>query len=157
MPMADARYIKKYSNRRLYDTEESRYVTLSEVRELIIGGIEIQVVDVVSGEDITRQILIQIISEQEAGGQPMFTKELLTQMIRFYGGAFQSVFTDYLGKTVEMLNSQQQAYHQQWNEMLNAGSMTSMNELAQKNLERWNEMQQEMLQLYGFQQPRQKD
>lgn len=155
--MADVRTIKKYSNRRLYDTEESRYVTLSEVRELVVGGTEILVVDVVSGEDITRQILIQIISEQEAGGQPMFTKELLTQMIRFYGGAFQSVFTDYLGKTVEMLNNQQQAYHKQWNDVLNSGTTTSVGELTQRNLERWNEMQQEMLKLYGFNQPNDKD
>ncbi len=155
--MADFRTIKKYSNRRLYDTEESRYVTLTEVRTLIVSGVEIQVVDVVSGEDITRQILIQIIFEQEAGGQPMFTKELLTQMIRFYGGAFQSVFTDYLGKTVEMLNSQQQAYHQQWQEMLHSGSMTSFSELTQQNLHRWNEMQQELLKLYGFQPPNSDD
>ena len=155
--MADVRTIKKYSNRRLYDTEESRYVTLFEVRELVVSGTEILVVDVVSGEDITRQILIQIISEQEAGGQPMFTKELLTQMIRFYGGAFQSVFTDYLGKTVEMLNNQQQAYHQQWNDVLNSGTPTSVGELTQRNLERWNEMQQEMLKLYGFNQPNDKD
>lgn len=155
--MADVRTIKKYSNRRLYDTEESCYVTLSEVRQLVISGNEIVVVDVATGEDITRQILIQIISEQEAGGQPMFTKELLTQMIRFYGGAFQSVFTDYLGKTVEMLNNQQQAYHQQWNDMLNTGSITSVGELTQQNLERWKEMQQEMLKLYGFQQSNEKD
>ncbi len=155
--MANVRIIKKYSNRRLYDTEESRYVTLSEVRELVIGGIELQVLDVVTGEDISRQILIQIISEQEAGGQPMFTKELLTQMIRFYGGAFQSVFTDYMAKTVEMLNTQQQAYHQQWNDMLNAGSGSSVGELTQQNLKRWNEMQQEMLKLYGFQQPNNKE
>jgi len=152
--MSSPRTIKKYSNRRLYDTKESSYVTLSEVRQLVIDGVEIFVVDVVTGEDITRQILIQIISEQEAGGQPMFTKELLTQMIRFYGGAFQSVFTDYLGKTVEMLNNQQQAYHQQWDDMLNTGSANAVGKLTQQNLQRWNEMQQEMLKLYGFQQPK---
>lgn len=155
--MSKVRTIKKYSNRRLYDTEESSYVTLSEVRQLIIDGTEIQVVDVVSGEDITRQILIQIISEQETGGQPMFTEELLTKMIRFYGGAFQSVFTDYLGKTVEMLNNQQQAYHQQWRDMLNADSMASVSEMTQQNMERWNEMQRELLQLYGLPQRHDKD
>ncbi len=153
----EVRVIKKYSNRRLYDTGDSRYVTLAEVRQLIISGTEIQAVDVATGEDITRQVLIQIISEQESGGQPMFTKELLTQMIRFYGGAFQSVFTDYLGKTVEMLTNQQQAYHEQWKDMLNAGSMTSMSELTQQNMQRWSEMQNEMLKLYGFQPKSDKD
>ncbi len=152
--MANVRTIKKYSNRRLYDTEQSRYVTLSEVRELILAGDEIQVVDVVSGEDLTRQILIQIISEQEAGGQPMFTKELLTQMIRFYGGAFQSVFTDYLGRTVEMLNEQQRAYQAHWQEVLEGDSVaSSMGELSRRNLRHWREMQREMLRLYGFQPP----
>lgn len=155
--MTNVRTIKKYSNRRLYDTEDSRYVTLPEVRQLLIDGVEIKVLDVVTGEDITRTILIQIISEQENGGQPMFTEELLTQMIRFYGGAFQSVFTDYLGKTVEMLSSQQRAYHEQWKDMLTAGSITSMTELTQQNLQRWSEMQQDMLKLYGFEQKKDKD
>lgn len=155
--MANVRTIKKYSNRRLYDTEDSRYVTLPEVRQLIIDGIAIQVLDVVTGEDITRTILIQIISEQENGGQPMFTEELLTQMIRFYGGAFQSVFTDYLGKTVEMLSNQQRAYHDQWRDMMTGGSIASMTELTQQNLQRWSEMQQEMLKLYGFEQKKDED
>lgn len=155
--MANVRTIKKYSNRRLYDTEDSRYITLPEVRQLLIDGAEIKVLDVVTGEDITRAVLIQIISEQENGGQPMFTDELLTQMIRFYGGAFQSMFTDYLGKTVEMLSKQQRAYHDQWKDLLGAGSAASMAELTQQNLQRWSEMQQEMLRLYGFEQKKDKD
>ena len=149
--MNEARTIKKYSNRRLYDTVESKYITLSEVRQLVLNDINFVVLDVSTGEDITRQILLQIISEQESGGQPMFTKELLTQMIRFYGGAFQSVFTDYLGKTVEMLTGQQQAYQQQLNDMLNTAGMSTVSEMTQQNLKVWTDMQQQMLKMYGIQ------
>lgn len=148
--MSTARTIKKYSNRRLYDTLESRYVTLSEVRDLVISNEEFRVVDVGTSEDITRQVLIQIISEQENGDQPMFSEELLSQMIRFYGGAFQSVFTDYMGKTVEIINNQQQAYQKQWADMMGMGSMSSMSELAKQSIQHWDEMQKEMLKMYGF-------
>ena len=149
--MDEARTIKKYSNRRLYDTVESKYITLPEVRQLVLDDVNFVVVDVSTGEDITRQILLQVISEQELGGHPMFTKELLTQMIRFYGGAFQSVFTDYLGKTVEMLDGQQQAYQQQLNDMLNTAGMSTVSEMTQQNLKLWTDMQQQMLKMYGIQ------
>ena len=89
--MAEPRIIKKYANRRLYDTVEKKYVNLSEVRQLVLDGVEFVVTDVTTGDDLTRQILLQVIAEQELGGQPMFTTEILSQLIRFYGGAFQSV------------------------------------------------------------------
>ena len=152
--MTVPRIIKKYSNRRLYDTAESRYVNLTEVRELVLNEVEFSVVDVSTGEDITRQILLQVISEQELGGQPMFTKELLAQMIRFYGGAFQSVFTDYLVKTAEMLNGQQNALNSQWNEMFKTTGMAPMTDIAQQNFKAWTDMQQQMLKMYGIQPPK---
>ena len=146
----EVRIIKKYSNRRLYDKETSQYVTLAEVRQLVMDGIDFKVVDVASGDDITRQVLLQIISEQEAGNQPMFSKELLTHMIRFYGGAFQSMFTDYMNRSVEMLNSQQQAYQKKWQEAFGMDGLSAMNEIAQENIKRWEQMQQEMLGFYGI-------
>ena len=151
--MSDTRVIKKYANRRLYDTEESRYVNLSEIRELVLADADFAVVDVSTGEDITRQILLQVISEQELGDQPMFTKELLTQMIQFYGGAFQSMFTDYLAKAAEMLNGQQKAYQEQWHDMFKSTPMTPMNEFAQQNFKTWTDMQQQMLKMYGLAPP----
>ena len=135
--MDDPRIIKKYSNRRLYDTVEKKYVNLSEVRQLVLDGVEFVITDVTTGDDITRQVLLQIIAEQELGGQPMFTTEMLSQMIRFYGGAFQNVFTDYLSKTVSIVNGQQQAYQNQLNEFLNVSGMSSVSEMTQKNLKLW--------------------
>ena len=85
------RTIKKYPNRRLYDTEVSRYITVSDLRQLIIEGEEFEVVDVASGDDLTRMVLLQIINEQESGGQPLFTTEILTHLIRFTTAMGQAI------------------------------------------------------------------
>jgi polyhydroxyalkanoate synthesis repressor PhaR len=101
--MASAvRLIKKYPNRRLYDTQTSTYITLADVKQLVIDQEEFQVVDAKSGEDLTRQILLQIILEEEqAGGMPMFTPPVLTQIIRSYGNAMQGMMGSYLEKNVQ--------------------------------------------------------
>ncbi|MFA7269165.1 MAG: polyhydroxyalkanoate synthesis repressor PhaR [Sterolibacterium sp.] len=90
------RLIKKYPNRRLYDTRTSTYITLADVKALVLHHEDFQVVDVKSGEDLTRSVLLQIILEEEAGGAPMFTSDLLSQMIRFYGNAMQGMMGKYL-------------------------------------------------------------
>ena len=100
MPSA-MRLIKKYPNRRLYDTQTSTYITLADVKELVLEQQEFQVVDARSGEDLTRQILMQIILEEEQEGQPMFTPPVLAQIIRSYGGAMQGMMGSYLEKNVQ--------------------------------------------------------
>ncbi|HOX90151.1 MAG TPA: polyhydroxyalkanoate synthesis repressor PhaR [Burkholderiaceae bacterium] len=99
--MAATRLIKKYPNRRLYDTETSTYITLADVKELVLGQEEFQVLDAKSGEDLTRQILLQIILEEESGGMPMFTAQMLAQIIRFYGNAMQGMMGSYLEKNIQ--------------------------------------------------------
>ena len=94
--MAQVRVIKKYPNRRLYDTEISSYITLEEVRQLVIDGEDFEVRDAKSGEDLTRSVLLQIIAEHEQTGQPMFTTQLLSQIIRFYGDSMQGFMGSYL-------------------------------------------------------------
>lgn len=98
--MAQLRLIKKYPNRRLYDTRTSSYITLSDVKELVVNQEEFQVVDAKTGEDLTRAILLQIILEEESGGAPMFTVDLLSQMIRFYGNAMQGMMGKYLENNI---------------------------------------------------------
>ncbi len=99
---ADAvRMIKKYPNRRLYDTRTSSYITLADVKELVLKQEQFQVVDAKSSEDLTRSILLQIILEEEAGGMPMFTSDLLSQLIRFYGNAMQGMVGNYLEKNMQ--------------------------------------------------------
>ena len=83
------RVIKKYPNRRLYDTETSTYITLTEVKQLVIRNAQFVVRDAKTGDDLTRSILLQIILEEEAGGAPMFTEQVLANIIRFYGQAMQ--------------------------------------------------------------------
>jgi len=100
--MANAtRLIKKYPNRRLYDTQTSAYITLADVKQLVLGNESFRVVDAKSGEDLTRSILLQIILEEEAGGAPLFSSPMLAQIIRFYGHAMQGMMGAYLEKTMQ--------------------------------------------------------
>ena len=97
------RVIKKYPNRRLYDTETSTYITLTEVRQLVMDKSPFVVRDAKSGDDLTRSILLQIILEEEAGGAPMFTEQVLANIIRFYGQAMQGYMGPYLEKNIQAM------------------------------------------------------
>jgi polyhydroxyalkanoate synthesis repressor PhaR len=95
------RLIKKYPNRRLYDTQTSTYVTLSDIKNLVMGNEVFKVVDAKTEEDLTRNILLQIILEEEAGGAPVFSSQMLSQIIRFYGNSMQGLMGNYLEKTMQ--------------------------------------------------------
>jgi polyhydroxyalkanoate synthesis repressor PhaR len=95
------RVIKKYPNRRLYDTDTSTYITLVEVKKLVMQREPVQVLDAKTGEDLTRAILLQIILEEEAGGAPMFTEQALANIIRFYGNTMQGFLGPYLEQNVQ--------------------------------------------------------
>ena len=95
------RLIKKYPNRRLYDTQTSTYVTLSDIKNLVMGNEVFKVVDAKTEEDLTRNILLQIILEEEAGGAPVFSSQMLSQIIRFYGDSMQGLMGNYLEKTMQ--------------------------------------------------------
>lgn len=99
--MAEAkRVIKKYPNRRLYDTDKSAYITLTEVKDLVISNMSFEVLDAKTNEDITRSILLQIILDEESGGEPIFTSEMLAHMIRCYGNAMQGVMGTFLERGI---------------------------------------------------------
>src|SRR5690606_14104134 len=106
--MSHVRIIKKYPNRRLYDTEISSYITLEDVRQLIVDGEAFVVRDARSGNDITRSVLMQIIAEHEEHGQPIFTTELLTQVIRFRGDSMQGHLGSFLERSLQFFLEQQQ-------------------------------------------------
>lgn len=97
------RVIKKYPNRRLYDTNKSIYITLAEVKQLVMENEPFVVLDVKTGEDLSRSILLQIILEEEANGSPMFTAPVLASVIRFYGHAMQGLMGGYLEKNIQSL------------------------------------------------------
>jgi polyhydroxyalkanoate synthesis repressor PhaR len=108
-----ARLIKKYPNRRLYDTKTSVYITLADVKKLVVEGEEFQVVDAKTGEDLTRSILLQIILEEEAAGAPMFSSDVLTQFIRSYGNAMQGMMGAYLERNMQLFSEIQKSLREQ--------------------------------------------
>jgi len=97
----ELRLIKKYPNRRLYDTATSSYITLADVKALVLEQVQFKVVDAKTNEDLTRSILLQIILEEESAGAPMFSSDMLSQIIRFYGNAMQGMMGSYLEKNIQ--------------------------------------------------------
>ena len=126
-----SRLIKKYPNRRLYDTRTSSYITLADVKQLVLEREEFQVVDAKSAEDLTRAILLQIILEEEAGGTPMFTCDLLSQMIRFYGNATQGVMGKYLENNIKAFTDMQAKLQDQARSLYGDNSTISQDMWAQ--------------------------
>ncbi|MEQ9060859.1 MAG: polyhydroxyalkanoate synthesis repressor PhaR [Gammaproteobacteria bacterium] len=144
------RVIKKYPNRRLYDTAESKYVTLNDVRKLVLEGVGFCVIDKKSGEDITRNILLQIIIEQEEQGEPLFSTDVLEQLIGFYGNSVQGVAGDFLGQSLKLFREQQQRFQHQMREAMQANPMSSvLNEMTRQNLELWKQMQENFFKAPG--------
>jgi polyhydroxyalkanoate synthesis repressor PhaR len=117
------RVIKKYPNRRLYDTKTSSYITLADVKKMVLEGQDFVGRDAKSGDDITRSILLQIILEEESGGLPMFTSQMLTHIIRFYGHAMQGMMGSYLEKNLEIFTDMQSRLAEQSKGLLDPNPM----------------------------------
>ena len=126
---AASRLIKKYPNRRLYDTKTSAYITLADVKQLVLDSEGFRVVDAKSEEDLTRSILLQIILEEEASGTPLFSSEMLSQIIRFYGHAMQGMMGTYLEKTMQAFIEIQNRFQEQSKAFYDAKSLPSSPEL----------------------------
>ena len=143
--MSEPRIIKKYPNRRLYDTEVSSYVTLEDVRSLVLQEIPFQVRDARSNEDLTRSILLQIIMEQEADGEPMFSEQVLTKIIRSYGDSLQGMMASYLERSLNLFVEQQARVQDQMKTMMGSDPLSMMREITERNLSIWQEMQDGLL------------
>lgn len=143
---ANPRIIKKYPNRRLYDTEQSRYITLADLQKLAEAGEQFEVKDATSGDDITRMILLQIIADQENGGNPVFTTDILTRIIRFYGASVQDALTSYLEQSLTLFEQQQQHFQDQVRDAMQHNPVNTMSELTQRNLEIWQDIQNQFFQ-----------
>jgi polyhydroxyalkanoate synthesis repressor PhaR len=105
--MSEERLIKKYANRRLYDASQSRHITLDDIRNLVVAGVRVKVIEDKTHEDITRLILLQVIADQEQFGRPILSTPLLEALIRLYGNSLQSFLSAHLEKSVETFMSQQ--------------------------------------------------
>ena len=151
MTMSDVRIIKKYPNRRLYDTAISSYITLEDVKRLVLDRVEFQVVDARSQEDLTRTILLQIITEQEEQGTPILTTELLEQLIRFYGDTLQGMMSSYLERSLSFFIEQQGSMRNQLQDLVTQTPLGMMSEMAERNLNMWKTMQENFLAASGMQ------
>jgi polyhydroxyalkanoate synthesis repressor PhaR len=117
-----ARVLKKYPNRRLYDTETSSYITLADVKKMVMAGQAFVVRDAKTADDLTRSILLQIILEEETGGVPMFSSQSLAQIIRFYGQAMQGMMGSYLEHNLQAFTDIQARVTEQSKGLFNAQS-----------------------------------
>lgn len=141
--MSDSRVIKKYPNRRLYDTVESRYITLTDIRKLVVDRVDFMVVDKKSQSDITRNILLQVIAEQEHSGEPVMSRDFLSHVIRTYGGSLHGMIGSYLEQSVKLFVSQQREMRERGKSF--GGEFTdAMASLANRNYQRWRSVQDEI-------------
>ncbi|MEE4360451.1 MAG: polyhydroxyalkanoate synthesis repressor PhaR [Pseudomonadales bacterium] len=132
------RILKKYPNRRLYDTQQSVYVTLEDVRQMVLANESIKVVDSKSGVDLTRSVLLQIIAEQEGEGhEPLLTNRVLQQLIRFYGDSMQGVLSRYLEQSLMIFLQQQELYQRRMRDVLTASPIKMVQRFADQNIAFW--------------------
>ena len=139
-----ARIIKKYANRRLYDTETSQYITLADLKELIVRGERVRVVDAKSKQDISREVLLQLVAEQEALGRPILNEAILTGLIRFYDHPMQKIATRYLEAALGQLQEQQGQLLEQMRNLLES-PVDLASRLARQNLEWMSRLQKDFL------------
>ena len=136
----ESRIIKKYPNRRLYDTEESKYITLQQIRDLVLAEVPFTVIDQKSEEDITRSILLQIIFEQESETNPLFSNDNLERFIRFYNAGTHMGFSEFIGQGMNFFQQQQREFGKAMEGMTRSNPMTFWTDMTQKNIDAWRQM-----------------
>lgn len=145
MPEKKIRIIKKYANRRLYDTEASRYITLSQMLDIVREGGDFKVIDDASGEDITRSVLIQLISEQENSENPLFSTEMLMDFVRYCDEGTRQVFSDFLDKNFQFFDEQHKMFQDQMGKFVGTDAIKTFSDIAQSNLDFWQKMQKNFM------------
>jgi len=145
--MSETRIIKKYPNRRLYDTAISSYITLDDVKNLVKNAIDVKVIDAKTQEDLTHATLLQIIIEQEESGPSLFSTQSLQQMIRFYGGSMQNILSMMIEHGMKSFDEQHAMMQRQYqfSEQTESEPMKLFSDFAQKNLKQWQNLQQQWM------------
>jgi len=138
------RVIKKYANRRLYDTETSHYITLADLKQLVSEGVAVHIVDAKTRQDLTREVLLQLVAEQESLGQPILSERVLTALIRFYDHPLQRIASNYLETALEQLEQQQTRMLEQMRSMASS-PVELARSLTRQNLEWLGRLQQDFL------------
>ena len=157
-PGKAVRVIKKYPNRRLYDTDTSSYITLAEVKALVMHGEPFVVRDAKTNDDLTRSILLQIILEEETAGVPLFSESMLANIIRFYGHSMQGFMGSYLEKNLQQFMELQQKMAEQtkgltpelWQQFMSAQAPMMMGNVFSQSQNAFAQMQEQMLAAFGM-------
>ncbi len=139
--MFEPRIIKKYQNRCLYDTSQSKYISLADLKELVTEGESFEVREVKTDKDITRQVLLQIIAEEENEGNPLFTTDVLMRFIRMYGDSVQDSFSSYMEQSLSFFDQQTKQLFDQFGAKVDSTPMNVFTEMTRKNLDLWQEAQ----------------
>jgi polyhydroxyalkanoate synthesis repressor PhaR len=142
--MSALRIIKKYPNRRLYDTEISTYVTLEDIRQLVVDSENFEVHDAKTGNDLTRSVLLQIIAESEEKGSPILSTNTLSQLIRFYGDSLQGFMGNYIERSLQVFGEQQQQFRSQLNSLLGQPPWSAMQGVTERNMDLLKNMGQSL-------------
>ncbi len=138
------RTIKKYPNRRLYDTHESHYITLEELKHLIVAGQKVQIIDAKSRKDISREVLLQLVAEQESAGTPILNEAILTSLIQFYDHPLQKLASQYLQISLEQLQNQRGQLSEQMQNIMQS-PVDLVKQMSAQNLEWMNNLQKTFL------------
>lgn len=141
----EQRIIKKYPNRRVYDTKASKYIKVDDIKSMVLDGVDFKVIDSQSKQDITRSVLLQIIFEAESEVNPLFSNENLRNFIR-YSGMNNNVFSSYLNQSLEFFNSQQKEMSRYFQDNISSNPFEAMNPFSEKNMAMWQNMQEQFFQ-----------
>ena len=140
----DIRVIKKYPNRRIYDTQDSKYITVNDVRDMVVQGVEFKIIDAKTKKDITRSVLLQIIIEQESETNPLFTTDNLQNFIRYYGASHQKGFSEFITQSLSFFQEQQNQFNTSMSEMMEQTPVKMLTDISKQNMEMWQQMQNAM-------------
>lgn len=141
---AGPRIIRKYPNRRLYDTIESRYVTLNDIRRLVIERVDFVVLERKTQQDITRSILLQVIAEQEGAGEALMSRDFLSHVIRSYGSGLHDFVGRYLDESIRLFVREQREIRDRFKSVVGVDPLETVTAVAQKNYQRWKSLQEEV-------------
>jgi len=138
------RIIKKYANRRLYDTGISQYITLDDLKKLIVSGVAIEVRDAKTGQDISREVLLQLVADQESMGRPILNEAILTALVRFYDHPMQKMASNYLETALGQLQLQREQLRKNMQDLMES-PVDLVSDLTRQNLEWLQQLQQTYL------------
>lgn len=135
------RIIKKYPNRRVYDTQESKYIKIDDIRTMVTDGVMFKVIDSKTKDDVTRSVLLQIILEQESESNPLFTSDNLKHFIKYYGQEQQVQFSEYMNQSLAFFHQQQEQFNIGMQEFMSRNPVNVFSDMTKKNAEIWSNMQ----------------